>query len=367
MKMKKKITILLIILAVIVAGIAIYFAQKPNEPETIKIGAILPLTGELSYLGEEEKNILRLAEEEINSKNEEPKVKIIIEDSKSTSKDGVSAYHKLRLEKIDGMVISLTIIAESVKPLYEKDNILTAVLSIHPEITKDTKNTLRIYYGLEDEMKLMADFLKYKNAKKVAALYIDTPEDRIGIEKYFKSYLAKNGIEYLGSETYTFSDKSVRSQLLKLKSLNPDFIMTIDFGYMYPTILKEAEALGIREKILGGLGMMTAPKMSNNLTKDIYFAAGGFVISPTSKFIEFANKYKQRFGKDLTFDGVYTYDAFYILFNVLKIKQRKKENFLNKTFEGISGKIFIDEEGKAKVDIKIGQYDDKGNIHPVNW
>jgi hypothetical protein len=43
--MKRKILIPLAILVVIIAAIAIYFTQKPKEPETIKIGAILPLTG----------------------------------------------------------------------------------------------------------------------------------------------------------------------------------------------------------------------------------------------------------------------------------------------------------------------------------
>jgi ABC-type branched-subunit amino acid transport system substrate-binding protein len=298
----------------------------------------------------------------VNLKKDSPKVQIVFEDSRSTAKDGVSAYHKLRLQNIQYIITSLTIVSEAVRPLSEKDNVLQIALSVHPDIAKSSNTLLRIYYGLEDEMKLIADYLSEVGAKKVAALYVNTPEDDLAINYYFKSYLASKNIEFIGSETYEFADKSLRNQLIKLKALNPDFIMTIDFGYMYPTMLKEAQSLGIREKILGGLGMMTAPSMPTELTKDIVFASASFVIDPTERYLEFDKRYEQKYGKRVTFDGVYTYEAFYILHENLRMGTTRYENFLSRTFDGISGKMFIDSTGTAKVDISIAKFDNTGKI-----
>lgn len=350
-----------IIVAVFII-VGIYLTQKtvPEERQAIKIGAILPLTGPLSFLGEEERNVLLMAQEEINSTKDSPKIQIVFEDSKGSAKDGVSAYQKLRLQKIQYMITSLTIVSEAVNPLCQQENILQIALSVHPDIARKGKNLLRPYYGLEDEMKLMVEYLFKLGTKRVAALYINTPEDDVAINQYFKNYLVSKGMMLIGRETYEFVDKSVRTQLLKLKALNPEFIMTIDFGYMYPTLLKEAQSLGIREKILGGLGMMTAPPMPVELIRGITFASASFVIDPTPNYTEFAKKYEKKYGRHVTFDGVYTYDACYILYGGLRTGKSKYQDFLNKTYDGISGKMLIDDSGTGKVEISIARFDDSG-------
>lgn len=352
---------LLFLVALVVIGIR-FLNNKPTEvqPQEIKIGAILPLTGFVAYLGEEERNVLMMAQEEINAKAGETKVSIQIEDSSTTAKDGVSAYQKLRLNNIQQMITSLTLVSEAVKPLCEQDKVLQVALSVSPDIAKEGKTLIRPYYGLEEEMRVTADYLSKLGAKRVAALYINTPEYNPGINTYFKNFLAAKNITFVGSETYEFTDKSVRNQLLKLRALEPDYIMTGDFGYMYPTMLKEAQTLGVREKIFGGLGMMTAPSMPPELTKGIYFTSPNCVIQATPKYVEFAARYEKRFGKKVTFDGVYTYDAFYFLYNNLKAGKMNYAALLNQTYEGISGKIEIDNTGTGKVDVSVARFDDAG-------
>lgn len=339
--------------------------EQTKTPTSIKIGAILPLTGYVSYLGEEEKNVLLMAQQEINANPANPTLEIEIEDSKSSAKDGVSAYQKLRLQSIKYFLTALTIVSQAVQPLCEQEHFLQFALSIHPDIAKAPQYLFRPYYGLETEMKLVADYLPKRKAKKVAALYINTPEAQVTMDKYFKKNLNANQIQLIGTETYGFTDKTVKNQLLKLKKLNPDFIVTVDFGYMYPIILKEAQTLGIRQKIIGGLGMMTAPPMPSTLTEGILFASASFVITPSTKYQDFAKKYEARYKKKVTFDGVYTYDSVRMLYSHIKEQGDNTNSLLNTTYQGISGPIHIDAEGTGQVDISLAQFDKTGKIQKV--
>jgi branched-chain amino acid transport system substrate-binding protein len=105
--MRPKIYLPVIIgLAIIVAIVGIWISTiKEKEPKVYKIGAILPLTGNLAILGEPEKNGMSLAEEIINQQggiNGRP-IKIIFEDSKGQPKEAVSIANKFI--NIDGIKI----------------------------------------------------------------------------------------------------------------------------------------------------------------------------------------------------------------------------------------------------------------------
>lgn len=359
--MNKKIVLgfaAVLILALVGVGIFRQVNLKKTEKDVIRIGAILPLTGNLSYLGEEEKNALSLFVDSVN-KNSNITLDIIFEDSRGTAKDGVAAYNKLKQLGIKNFFTSLTIVARSIAPLVDKNNDIQFVNSIDPKITSDYRNTFQIYYNIADEMKLAATFFKNNKVNKVAALYIETPEDELAVQQYLRGYLETNGIEFIGYDTYDFSDKSVKNQLLKLKSMNPDYIYTIDFGYMYPQMFKEAEELNIRKKIFGGLGMMTAPPMDSNLTNGIYFASASFAINPNSKSKYFMEKYYTKFNKSITFNGVYTYDGISVLFYLLK-NGIEPNKIIGAKFEGFSGTIQITNTKSSIVEIVIATFNKNG-------
>ena len=97
--MNKKTLWILIGLIVIVLVVWLYKAKNPavTSNSTIKIGAALALTGDASTWGEAEMNGINLAVNQINAAGgvNGKKIEIVTEDSKSTSKDSISAVQKL--------------------------------------------------------------------------------------------------------------------------------------------------------------------------------------------------------------------------------------------------------------------------------
>jgi ABC-type branched-subunit amino acid transport system substrate-binding protein len=95
--------ILGIIVVIIIAGILYGFSKKQTpttekEPiKTIKIGAILPLTGVASSLGEIMREGLEWKVEEL--KKDGVPIELYIEDFQSDPKQAVSAFYRLVNEK----------------------------------------------------------------------------------------------------------------------------------------------------------------------------------------------------------------------------------------------------------------------------
>jgi branched-chain amino acid transport system substrate-binding protein len=338
---------------------------RDEEQITVRIGAILPLTGPVSFMGAEQRNVLRMAQAEINRRGKGPRIEVIVEDSRGNASDAASAYEKLKTQGIKHVVTTLTAPSEAVKPLCERDRIVQVSLSVHSDLTDSTNFMIRPYYGLADEMKLMSRYLASKGAKRVATLYVNTPENDAAINQHLKNFLKDENIIIVGGRTFDFTDTSVQRQLAALKSLDPDYIVTIDFGLMYPAMLREADALGIRKRVLGGLGIMVTPPLPKVLSDGFTFAAASFFIRPTAKYVRFARAYQAAYGSRVTFDGVYTYDALHILHDSLRDGEATGGNLRNRTFDGISGKMSIDATGSGHAAMDLGRFNNKGRIVKV--
>ncbi len=98
--MKNKNIVIAIVVAVIVGVIfyGLWTKQKPaGNSSPVKIGVILPLTGDLAVTGEKIFNGFKIAEQELAGKN----IQFIVEDSHSKPSDAVSAASKLL--NVDGV------------------------------------------------------------------------------------------------------------------------------------------------------------------------------------------------------------------------------------------------------------------------
>ena len=99
--MKKTLAILVVIVVVIVGGYLIFKGPKPANTSDLKVGVILPLTGDLSITGEKMYQGVQLAQAEL----EKDGVQFVVEDSHSKPTDAVSAAQKLlNVDKVDVIV-----------------------------------------------------------------------------------------------------------------------------------------------------------------------------------------------------------------------------------------------------------------------
>lgn len=97
---KKTLTGVIIVMVAIIFGNSPAWSWLGQKKETIKIGAILPLSGASSQVGEAQRDGLRLAVDEINTWEgiNGKKIELLIEDSKTdkvSAKDEVTPFMQL--------------------------------------------------------------------------------------------------------------------------------------------------------------------------------------------------------------------------------------------------------------------------------
>jgi ABC-type branched-subunit amino acid transport system substrate-binding protein len=181
MNKSTKIIIGIIVAIIILAGIWYGVSKKPTTPTTkepIKIGAILPLSGKNATYGNEIKNAIDLAIEEINNSGgiNGRKIEVIYEDDQADPKIGTNAMQKLvNIDKVPvvlGSWVSNVVVASA--PIAEKAKVIVMAEAIAPSITNAGDYIFRIqpsatYYS----DKLMEVVINKLGLKKIAIIYIN--------------------------------------------------------------------------------------------------------------------------------------------------------------------------------------------------
>lgn len=161
--------------ALLAAGCGL-FACKKKEPETIKVGVILPLTGPAALTGEWGVNGLRLAEDYINERTgtDSKELEIIFEDGQADPKTSLNAFNKLvevnRVQIIFSIVSSVDL---ALIPEANERGILFISHATHPKISNAGRLIFRHSPVVEQEVAVITPMLRGNEESAVLAYMAD--------------------------------------------------------------------------------------------------------------------------------------------------------------------------------------------------
>src|SRR5574343_1704384 len=159
-----------------------------KEPKSVKIGAILPLSGDLAQYGESGEQGLTIALDEFKENNKEINCDIVIEDDKADVKVALSAINKL--VSTDNVKIIVGAMASGVTlgiapVINEKKIILIAPTSTASDVTNAGDYIFRVCVSDAFEGKSMAEYISKNFPKaKIGVVYINN-DYGIGLKKNF--------------------------------------------------------------------------------------------------------------------------------------------------------------------------------------
>lgn len=223
-----------------------------TPPKTnIKVGVILPLTGDLAALGQETQKGIELGIKDAHEKGVH--IDVVYGDDKSNfGADSVNEANKLvNIDKVD---VVLTLFVEQSKPitptLSKNKTPLLVLWDSNEFITNAGPYVFSNGFSTEKAAIKMANF-SFKNLgkRKIAILGHIDPWAEIAI-KYFKSEFISLGGEIVYDETVSITTTDYRSNLAKIKQRNFDAIY---FPLIPPTttqFLTQAKQLGIQTTLL---------------------------------------------------------------------------------------------------------------------
>ena len=201
--MKKKLKIILSYL--LISFNTFVFAVEKNDEGSLKIGALLPLTGELKSLGEDMLYAINLALHDIDN----PKIKIYPKDSGSKKEKIIQACEEFRRENVK-IVIGPTD-SDFFKELHNFEDLIFISLS---NINSDPKkNIIMMGINLESQLLAIKKFIQKEKKKKTIILYPKNEYTK-HVEKNIKLVNFSNAKLF----SYSKDPKILTKQIEKLKN-----------------------------------------------------------------------------------------------------------------------------------------------------
>ncbi|MDD5163846.1 MAG: ABC transporter substrate-binding protein [Candidatus ainarchaeum sp.] len=295
-------SVIAVIVILVIAGIIVYNLPAKQEGKTIKIGAVLALSGPSAIWGESARNGMELALEA------HPELSVIYEDSKGASSDGITAYQKLRLQEPDLFVSSLSIVSIPLASIVKEDKkVMIVTQSAANNLTNDY---VYRYYSDANHFALPAfesDISPLKGVTKLAVVYRED-EYAKSVANKVKELSAEQGKEIVFFESYIPNETDFSTILTKAKEANPEALLFI------PT--PPSESLAILKKI-GELKFDIPIIEVSNVQSDpetqakapnITFYTEQFAFSIPGNSEPFKQAYRAKYNKEPNFVAAFGYD-----------------------------------------------------------
>lgn len=212
----------LMLFLVLIAGMgAVLHAAEDSKP-VIKVGVVLPLTGNNSAIGERARNALMMKEAEIAGKTKFD-YKFIIEDDGLEFRRTNLAVQKLKsVDKVDVVVTIWGYGTEIAVPLLRD----TGILHIGSDrwADKQVKNDYAVGPSVKTQAAHLIALLKELGYKRV--VWIGSAEH--GSENYRKELereLPRNGLQMIDKAVLSADVRDLRTWIIKTREQKPDAIV----------------------------------------------------------------------------------------------------------------------------------------------
>ncbi len=347
-------------------------SSQAASGDTIKIGVLAPLTGEVSVYGIATSNGITMALDEINAAGGVMgrQIEYIVLDERGDPSEAVNAYNNLYDQGIVallGDVTSKPCVAVAEVAAADNMPMLTAT-GTAAEITTIGSNVFRTCFMDPFQGKVMATFAADElGAKKVAVMYDSGSDYSMGLAESFKAQAAEKNLELVAYEAYATADTDFTTILNKIVSAAPDALFIPDYYGDVSLAISQARAAGYTGAILGGdgwdgvLGAMPQDKLAD--ANNGYFS-NHYTTSDTAEVVvNFLANYKSLFGEDPNAFAALGYDSAYIMAAAIEKagstdSQAIIDALAATEHDGVTGHITFDANGDPIKSVAITKFVD---------
>jgi branched-chain amino acid transport system substrate-binding protein len=235
----------------------------------IKIGVLHPVTGALSYSGQQGRIGAQLAIEEINAAGGikalgGAKIDAVLGDAQSTPEGGNAEVEKMNAAAVAAVVggysSSICLAASQAAARYDLPYIVDVGV-VDSIVTRGLKNTFRFGPGFGVIAKTALDNLVTINnaagnpAKTIMIVHEDSAFGS-GLAKLLNTQLPERGFQVLESISHPTPTRDFNNVVLKIKAQNPDLVIPADYYNEYVLLARTMQQQRVRPKgiysVLGG-------------------------------------------------------------------------------------------------------------------
>lgn len=339
--------ILLVVLAVVVGGLYVGSLTKaPEKNGVIKIGLILPLTGDLAFIGEAGKNAAELAVEELNADTSNAhRYELVIEDDGFDAKKTASAIQKLvSVDTVDVVVSVSTGGGNVVAPIAEAHELPHIGLASDVNVAKGKFNFIH-WTRPQEEVEVMLTELKRRGLTKIVIMGANDS----GFPAITNDLVARApgaGIEIVRNVEFVPGLTDFKTLITEAKTTNPD-------AYILNAFSPELEILGKQMQDLGVEAPVTSIESFGLSNNPNLFEGEWFVDSAVPKG-GFGDAYRAKWNTDPGPTSGNIYDAIQLFAGAIEATGKERPTGaevvekLNKTegYSGAFGPLTLGSEGE---------------------
>jgi len=294
---------------------------------TIKIGAVLAVTGPASFLGAPEAKTLEMLVEDINAKGgiNGSKVELVIKDSGASPEKAISFTKQLIEEEKVFAILGPSTSGETmaIKNIAEEGKTILISCAAAEVIV----NPVAKYVFKTPQMDKHAVISIFNQMKKSGISKIGVLSSNTGFGKAGKEQIEKlapeHGIQILVNEVYDKAATDLTAEVTKVKAANVQAIVNWSIEPAQAIVIKNARQIGMTVPIFQshGFGNINYVKAAGAAAEGVIFPAGRLLVADTlpaknpqkSLLVDYKKKYEAKYKEDVSTFGGHAYDAMKIL------------------------------------------------------
>lgn len=329
------------------------FIAPAMAADTIKVGAILAVTGPASFLGAPEAKTLEMLTADINAKGGVggKKIELIIKDSQASPEKAISFAKQLIEEEKVFAIIGPSTSGETmaIKNLAEESKTLILSCAAAEVIVKPVaKYVFKTPQMDRDAVIRIFEQMKKMNISKIGVLSSNTGFGKAGKEQLEK-LAPEHGIQIVVSEVYDKAATDLTAEVTKLKAAGVQGVTNWSIEPAQAIVIKNARQIGITAPIFQshGFGNIQYVKAAGAAAEGVIFPAGRLLVAETlsdkhpqkSLLLSYKKAYEAKHaGEDVSTFGGHAYDAFLILTKAIEKAGADKEK-VRSAIEGTKGLV----------------------------
>jgi len=340
----------------VLAALAVSVLFTECQPKgDIKIGAILPLTGDAAVYGARLKEGIELAVAAWQSANKSRKLIVEFQDSRMDPKEAVNAFQNLTqkgFKLILGPYSSAEVLA--VAPIAEQKRVL--VLSpgaSSPKVTEAGDYIFRVVSSDIYDAGVMAAYARQEmRANKAAVVYMNN-DYGVGVMNAFRERFQAAGGTAVYVDAFEPGNTDFRTYLGKLKAAVPDVVVLIGLKEM-GFFLKQARELGLKFPVTTS-GLFENPEIAaiaGQAAEGVIYTMPYFDLSGNdSVVVQFRRLFDAKYhGKQPSIEHALGYDAARALLHAVMESTASPNGVRDalyklRDFPGVAGSMTFDQNG----------------------
>jgi branched-chain amino acid transport system substrate-binding protein len=334
-----------------------------KEDNTVKIGVVLPLSGQAAAYGESIKRGVELAIAESTARPERPfVVSWVTHDSQGDPAKGRQLLDELYAGGAIAVLGGVT--SDEAQAMVEvadqRDRVLLSPSASSPDLTGASRNFFRIFPSDFVEGTKMGQFAKQKlNLAQVVVLATQSPYGQ-GIQGVFANEFVRQGGEIVETLEFPAATSDVSGLIERVSTLQPGGVYIAGYWEEICTLIKGLQAAQYQGRVLTTSAFATPQAMAcaGAAAEGVMFTQT--VFDPTSEadsIRAFVSGFQARYGgEEPDLYAAHGYDAVHVLLTALDRSGttvaadfgKAMLRFQGEPLQGVTGAIQFDEKGDVQ-------------------